>query len=226
LSIKVDAITPYLEPKPAGGVRVMATLSPRDAMRWEQLGRRIAAAIEPRLPREVIANRTFAAARGSSLNLALRAARVKAGSLSRRSQVLLCIDVGRFYPSVIPAVAHASLGLMGAEATLALEAAVMLDGWGSEGYTGLPIGPPASAIVANAVLAPVDSALQGLGFLRWVDDYAIGVRSPKHVPEVLDRLDCALDRLGLERSEAKTRVLEGDEPFRWLGTYGRRRTSE
>ena len=204
----------------------MATLSSRDAVRWEQLGRRIAFMIEPSLDRRVRANRTVAAAQGSSLSSTLRAARVEAAALSRRSHLVLRTDVRRFYPSVTPSAVHASLRMIGAEPGLAREAAAMLDGWGSAGYAGLPIGPPASAIVANAVLAPVDSDLAGVGFVRWVDDYAIGLRTRKQLPEVLDRLDRTLDRLGLKRSETKTLVLEGGTPSRWLGTYGRRGTSE
>ena len=204
----------------------MATLSPRDAARWARLGRRIAATIEPRLDRRVLANRTFAAARGSFLSPALRAARAEAAALSQRSRLVLRTDVGSFYPSVTPSAAHASLRLIGTEPTLAVEAATMLEGWGGEGYAGLPIGPPASAIVANAVLAPVDSDLEGFDFVRWVDDYLIGLGRPSQVSELLDRLDASLEGRGLERSEAKTAVLEGGSSFRWLGTYGHRGPSE
>ena len=93
----------------------------------------------------------------------------------------------------------------------------MLEGWGSSGYEGLPIGPPGSAVLAEAVLAEVDDALRPLPFLRWADDYLISVPSERAAGEALERLDAALARVGLRRSRPKTAVAAASG-FRWLGT--------
>ncbi|MGH2547284.1 MAG: RNA-directed DNA polymerase, partial [Actinomycetota bacterium] len=97
-------------------------------------------------------------------------------------------------------------------------AADMLDGWGSEGSPGLPVGPAGSAVMANAVLASADAGLSPHPFLRWVDDYLVGVTSERAAVEVLDRLHEALDRLGLRLARSKTALLEAGPTVRWLGT--------
>lgn len=93
----------------------------------------------------------------------------------------------------------------------------MLEGWGSEGYPGLPIGPPGSAVLANALLDPVDRAVAPSPFLRWVDDYVIGLDDPSEAAAVLDRLDEALDGVGLRRSERKTCISASATGSTWPG---------
>lgn len=78
-----------------------------------------------------------------------------------------------------------------------------------EGVTGLPIGPEPSAIIANAVLGPVDEAIRGSGCqpLRWVDDWVLPVASGGQAGRLLVTIERALDDLGLQLNPAKTRVL-------------------
>ena len=206
----------------------MARLADRDAPRWAALGGRVARAVEPRLDPRVLGNRAEVlgtrwrlAPVGPALGRARRAARMLAAS----SPLILRTDVTAFYPSIEPSVAHdAVLAVAGRED--ARPASGMLEGWESEGYAGLPIGPEASAVLANAVLRPADEDLAGLPFLRWVDDYLIGVRSEREAADALDRLDTVLATLGLCRSAAKTGLVEGGRGFGWLGTSGAEDTSD
>jgi hypothetical protein len=191
----------------------MARLSERDARRWQELADRSAQAIEPRLSHRVLANRT-----GLPVGPALRHARSAARRLSGAAEFMLRTDVRTFYASVTPSVAFRSLTRLGVERHVSSRVASMLDGWGSEGYAGLPIGPPGSAVIANAVLAPLDEELRASPFLRWVDDYLIAMDREREVGLVLERADEALFALGLERSLTKTEVI-GDTAFTWLGTY-------
>jgi hypothetical protein len=71
-------------------------------------------------------------------------------------------------------------------------------------------------VLANAVLAGVDRSLP-FPFLRWVDDYLIAVPSELAAAEAIHRLDQALHRAGLRRSEPKTLLMPGSERVRWLG---------
>lgn len=135
-----------------------------------------------------------------------------------RSDVLLRTDVAAFYPSVTPSVMFRSLRRADTPVDDARTAADMLAGWGSEGYPGLPIGPPGSAVLGNAVLIAVDEALEPMLFLRWVDDYLVGVTSERQAAEATERLDEALSGLDLRRSSAKTALLDRVREVRWLGT--------
>jgi hypothetical protein len=155
----------------------------------------------------------------------LRNARRAAAALARGSRAVVRTDVRAFYPSVTPSVAFRALVALNVETPVASRAAEMLEGWGSEGYAGLPIGPPGSAVIANAILAPVDAALKS-PYLRWVDDYLVGVERERGVPAVLDRLDSALEDVGLERSVPKTAIMPGGIVLPWPGTYGRTGPSE
>jgi len=204
-----------------GGLRRMAVLTARDARAWHRLAGRVAEAIEPGLGAQVLANRVHSAGSvwtlepvGSALATARRfAARMPPGIIVRT-------DVAAFYPSVTPAVLFTTLGRIGAATEDARTAADMVDGWGSEGYPGLPIGPPGSAVLANAVLVEVDAALEGVPFLRWVDDYLIALRTESRVPRLLERLDEALDELGLRRSRPKTQVTDQFASWPGAGTSG------
>jgi hypothetical protein len=198
----------------------MARLSYPDSTRWQALAGRVTRVLEPRLSDQVRGNRATVDRRGwslRSLRPSLGQARLRAARLASRASLLVRTDVASFYPSVTPGVLAASLRRVGTESADARLAADLVDGWGSDGYAGLPIGPPGSAVLANAVLRPVDGALRDLPFLRWVDDYLIGCRTEREARWALDLLDETLAGLGLRRSRAKTRV-EADRPgIRWPG---------
>jgi hypothetical protein len=220
LALSVDPIDARSEPKRSGGVRRMAALSRRDHARWTHLAGRIAAAVEPRLSAAVLGNRAVLG-RGTwhlaPWQPALAVARTAARRLGRGSPVLVRTDVTSFYPSVDPSALFRALLDASADRAAASHGADLLEGWGGEGYVGLPIGPPGSAIMANAVLRPVDAALEGIPFLRWVDDYLLGARSDRHAAQLVDKLDEALDCLGLRRAPSKTTILAGSPALIWPG---------
>jgi hypothetical protein len=197
----------------------MAILSNRDAARWHRLAGRVAEVVEPRLLGSVVANRAagpWPTWRPRPLGSALSAARRRARELP--GPLLLRTDVADFYPSVRPSALFTTLASLGVPDGVPGAAADMLDGWGSEGSPGLPVGPAGSAVMANAVLVAADSAIGASPFLRWVDDYLVGVRSERDAAEVLDRLHGALERLGLRLAVSKTAVVEAGPTVRWLGT--------
>jgi Reverse transcriptase (RNA-dependent DNA polymerase) len=131
--------------------------------------------------------------------------------------VVLHTDVAAFYASVSPSLVASTLRALGVDREDRRTVASLLEGWGAHGYPGLPIGPPGSAVMANAVLAPVDAALDGFRFLRWVDDYLVTASSESGAEEALERMDHALAGLGLLRSEPKTRMGAGAET--WLAGH-------
>ncbi|HET6770732.1 MAG TPA: RNA-directed DNA polymerase [Actinomycetota bacterium] len=211
-----DPIRSFSVPKPGGGGwRRFAILSERDDRRWEALAGAVAGVLEPHLDPRVAANRAVVSWRGWRLEptgVALRRAR----ALAPRSGLLLHTDVEDFYASITPSVLTRTLALVGASQQSTRLAGDMIDGWSDHGYPGLPIGPVGSAVLANAVLVGVDRALRSLRFVRWVDDYVIGVPSEGAAGGILERMDDCLAGLGLRRSARKTRILEGHDGIAWL----------
>jgi hypothetical protein len=169
---------------------------------------------------EVVANRALRAGTGWGLeNLETSLPRLRrilraARRVGSGRAAFLSTDVEDFFPSVSPDAVARALLASGVSRRDAAEAAAMLDGWGSLGYRGLPIGPPASAVLANAVLRSVDDAV-GVPFVRWVDDYLAIVGTEGEAGGVLERIDEALAGLGLSRSSRKTRV---GPNLGWLGS--------
>ena len=175
--------------------------------------------VERALAPAVQANRATGGGAGWALEPvapALRRARQASGSLVGEL-LALRTDVKAFYASVSPTVLATALGWAGAGRGDSREAATLLEGWGSEGYPGLPIGPPGSAVLANAVLDPVDRSLGGMRFLRWVDDYLVAVPSERAAREAQERIEEALDALGLEANRSKTEI----GPWRGVWPGGR-----
>jgi Reverse transcriptase (RNA-dependent DNA polymerase) len=219
LSIRVDPIVSRWQPKP-GGFRRMAVLSDRDAARWAALAGRAGVALEARLDPRVLANRVETSRSGwrvEPVGSALHRARPTAPAMASRHRSLLRTDVRSFYPTVDPSVLYRALVAAGVAGRVATAAAAMVEGWGSEGHGGLPIGPPGSAVMANAVLRPVDDAVAMVPYLRWVDDYLIAASDPAEAARLVEQVDQALDRLGLVRSEPKTALVTLGPGAVWPG---------
>jgi hypothetical protein len=79
------------------------------------------------------------------------------------------------------------------------------------GVVGLPVGPVASAVLADAVLAAGDDAIRSTGasFVRWVDDVAIFATDPRARAAALRALSVSWAALGLQRHEGKTALIDG-----------------
>ena len=88
----------------------------------------------------------------------------------------------------------------------ACEVEGFLSGLEGIGVEGLPVGPDASAVLANAVLAQVDRALRdaGIEHLRWVDDVVL---SGGDIAAALSVFRTALASIGLRANETKTRIM-------------------
>lgn len=194
----------------AGGERRLAILDPATRDRYVRLVAGCADAVEARLSDAVVANRVRSW-RIEPPELRLRPWRVerrvfaaRLTALAGRAGAIAFADVRRCYASISPATVGETLRRDGIGSADALERLL----WDLQrvGVPGLPVGPEPSAVLANAVLAGVDRALEhaGIRHLRWVDDVVLAGPDPAAALEVLRD---ALSTIGLRLNEDKTRVV-------------------
>jgi hypothetical protein len=197
-----------LAPKRGGGVRWLTRLDPAVEAAYRAAVGSLVGRIERSLSPAVIANRAIGAADGWTLRdwrterSAWRARLRSAADTAARGTVFAVTDVRECYPSIRPVTVGSVLG------PDASETVALLRRLSAAGVPGLPIGPDASAVVANAILAPLDSAVTGAGagHVRWVDDVALW-GSGSEVRRALEALRRAAARIGLELNPDKTRLL-------------------
>ena len=130
---------------------------------------------------------------------------------AKRGTTFAVADVHDCYGSISPETIAA---LLGPEAARAVD---FLRRFHERGVRGLPIGPDASAVLANAVLSELDRAIRNTGarHLRWVDDVVLwGSRGD--VRHALRALDDAAARMSLALHPEKTRVLADRQEARTI----------
>ena len=200
----------FVHVRHAGTERRFVLLDVRTRERYVELVARSAAAIEELLSPAVMANRVASwslrppelALRPWRLERRLFAARL-AGLAVRRGPVAFA-DVRRCYASMSPKTVGDALRRAGIPTACEVEG--FLAGLERVGVEGLPVGPDASAVLANAVLAQVDRTLRdaGVEHLRWVDDVVL---SGADVAAALSVFRTALASIGLRANETKTRIV-------------------
>lgn len=121
-------------------------------------------------------------------------------------------DVKHYFGSVDHHVLLARLGEWRCDLDAISLVTNVIREWSRGGLAGLPIGPELSAVLGNALLLPVDHALEGEGqsHYRYMDDVVVVGRdlSPARLTEVVDE---ALSALRLRRNEEKTVFLAEGE---------------
>lgn len=84
---------------------------------------------------------------------------------------------------------------------------------GKDSY-GIPVGPYASRLLAEALLIDVDASLQSrsIDFVRWVDDYNIFCKTEYEAQSILFSLgEWLFSKHGLTLQSAKTKILTIDD---------------
>ena len=200
----------FVRVRHAGTERRFVLLDLRTRERYVGLVASSASAIEELLSPAVMANRVASwsvrppelALRPWRLERRLFAVRL-AGLAARRGPVAFA-DVRRCYASMSPAIVGEALRRAGIPTACEVEG--FLSGLEGIGVEGLPVGPDASAVLANAVLAQVDRALRdaGIEHLRWVDDVVL---SGGDIAAALSVFRTALASIGLRANETKTRIM-------------------
>ena len=200
----------FVRVRQAGTERRFVVLDAHTRERYVELVARSAGAIEAILSPTVMANRVASwtvhppelVLRPWRLERRLFASRL-AGFAARRGAIAFA-DVRRCYASMSPEIVGDALRRAGIGAACEIEG--FLAGLERVGVDGLPVGPDASAVLANVVLAHVDRALRdgGIEYLRWVDDV---VMAGPDASAALSIFRTALASIGLRPNEAKTRIV-------------------
>jgi hypothetical protein len=130
-------------------------------------------------------------------------------SMAATHPCLVFTDVRDCYGSIRPSVVRDVLARLGAAPGSCERVQTFLDELAARGVRGLPVGPTPSAVLANAVLAVSDRALErrGVPYLRWVDDVVAGTPDRNTAERVVADLAAALGRVGLALNESKTRIV-------------------
>lgn len=190
--------------------RTLAILDRGTLDRYVSLVARAAGDIERCLSPNVLANRVAAwSVHPPMLRLRpwrseRRAFAARLLALAERRVPLAFVDVECCYASITPRVVERALLDVGSEGPADLERFLRV--LERAGVTGLPVGPAPSAVLANAVLASVDRALErtGLRHIRWVDDIVLAADDPEAGLAVVSD---ALAPLGLRLNDGKTRLV-------------------
>lgn len=199
-----------------GGVRWLTQLDPARAAAYAASVAPAVPAIERALVPGVVANRVAVlrldppAIRLEAWRTARARYRSLAADLVSGSDAVLVADVRGCYAAITPERVEDALVRLGCGGEIARGVAATVRAFERSGVVGLPVGPEPSAVLANAVLAHVDAALDGGGFrhLRWVDDLLVPASGTSSAATALRILESALGEIGLMVAAEKTRVVE------------------
>lgn len=204
------ALAPVLvrRPKQHGGSRVFTLLPPTVLAHYGRAVDAVAPAIEAAAGPEAIADRSSRGSDGT-----VRALRARITRLSETAGAVAVTDVEDFFPSISPQVVERALRWTGADRGARLVVRQMLESFSEQGVPGLPVGPRPSAVLAQAVMLPMDSALRSrhTPMARWVDDIAFAAPSEERAERMLERIAEALAAMGLRENLGKRRIMDPAE---------------
>jgi len=219
----VARVTPH--PTVNGKVRWLTTLAPGPGSEFAASVAAVLPAVERGLGPSVIADRARPAAGGSVRLAPWEPARRRWRMLGRRRleddvRALVVADVRDCFASIAPSAVGRSLSQAGVPTEAVERVVAWLEAFAEDGVRGLPVGPAASAVLGNAVLAGLDGAFEcrGMPHLRWVDDLLGFASSRREARLALDGLRSAGAAIGLELHEGKTRIVE--DPAEALALVG------
>jgi hypothetical protein len=185
---------------PSGKRRWLTGLDPREA-------RSYADAVSVAFPRLQVGPRSFAVPTGPGRPWRSRLAWRRTVETELASARLVIVsDVADCYPSIGETAIRRAVRRAGGDPAPLL---AQLRYLGAGGVHGVPVGPPPSATVAEAVLSIADARARAAGVapIRWVDDVVFaGDRDAVRRAERAWR--SALAELGLRENGAKRRQLD------------------
>ncbi|WP_341909363.1 RNA-directed DNA polymerase [Polaromonas sp. YR568] len=203
--------------KPKGGFRVVHQLEPLDAVIYTALAYEAAPSIENAridASEKVACSYRFNVANGSFFSEGSGWADYESRTeelLAEFSHVLVT-DITDFYNQIyLHRLNNAIESSNPALKPFAVEIENFLLTLNSKSSQGVPVGPAASIVMAEAVLIDVDNFLraQGVAHTRYVDDIRLFANSPRELLKVLEKLTLYLyENHRLTVSSEKTELLD------------------
>lgn len=148
-----------------------------------------------------------------------RSYRRRAQDIARAHQFVAVTDISDFYPRIYHhRIDNTLRRIPRAEQVRGNILKLLMVFSGGDSY-GLPVGGPASRILAELALNDVDRQLaaRGIDFCRYADDYTIGADSKNDAHRALVTLAEKLGHEGLALQKQKTRVLTREEYLESVG---------
>ncbi len=203
-----------LSAKPDGGTRRLIRLSASDERAFARAAARLAPWIESGRGPSTFAHGIERIERGGLEITPWVAARRRWGRAVDHyrsgARTVAITDVRDCYASIAPIAVADRLSGLGAPPDAINVMTRWLRAFEDEGVIGLPVGPTASAVLAEAVLTAGDLVL-GAGRVRhtrWVDDVAIFADDRRTAVAALDELRRTWVSIGLEPHDGKTAILD------------------
>lgn len=202
--------------KPKAGFRVVHQLEPLDAVVYTALGCHIATAVEAaRMPEDlhIACSYRFSISDGSffSGGSGWTNFTSKTEEHAAKYSHILATDITDFYNQIY--LHRLNNAIESADAKMkpvADDIETFLSMLNSKSSQGVPVGPAASIVMAEAVLIDIDLFLrdQGIAHTRYVDDIRVFSNSPRELYQVLERLTLYLyENHRLTLSSEKTQVM-------------------
>jgi hypothetical protein len=198
--------------KPGGGTRLLTRLGERDRWRFDRSVAAVVPAVERGLEVGVMANRARARPQGVELQpwaSARRRFQREVALAAGSSRAAFVGDVLECYSSIRAAAVGRALADLGVPHDDVARVCDVLHSFEERGIPGLPVGPVPSAVLANAVLAPVDRAMReaaGGPVFRWVDDVVAFTSGRVGAERTAGAFHRALEDLGLVAHPLKCRL--------------------
>ena len=133
--------------------------------------------------------------------------------LSRDTDFVVVTDISDFYPRIYHHRIENGLQRLPSPGDLPARIMQLLLSFAKNVSYGLPIGGPASRILAELALTPVDEHLfrRKISFCRYADDYSIFCKSKSDAYKALVLLSEKLFNEGLVLQKNKTRIVSAEE---------------
>nr|WP_281494027.1 RNA-directed DNA polymerase [Jannaschia sp. S6380] len=202
----------FIVPKDEISYRQATQLDPQDAIILSAIAHQFGAGIEQRrLPEDTVFSYRFQPTQEHGLYQSQSGWNdfwAKAKELSATSSVVLYCDIADFYNQIYHHVVENQLIASGFPNQATKWVIKLLESTTAGVSRGVPVGPHAIHLFAEASLIPVDNSLsaQGLSFLRYADDILVFCSSHSRARKALNLVAKVLDqqqRLTLQRHKTR-----------------------